>query len=170
MEKIVTTILILFLTACNGNGAVEQLKDEYPKVKEVADQLSESVQEKLGAPSELPFKPKNVVLTYAGDPPEDPKGDIVHTEFIYGDGVGVNLHITTHHNKNTTWSSDDKQFKTVKLKNGTKALIESDNKNTKQIRWKKDGLYYSIMLIKSDKIEKEYTIEDVVKTADSMEY
>jgi hypothetical protein len=61
-------------------------------------------------------------------------------------------------------------MKTVKLKDGTKALIESDAINVKQIRWKKDGTYYSVMLIKAPKIEKEYTIEDIVKTANSMEY
>jgi hypothetical protein len=74
----------------------------------------------------LPFEPKNVVLTYAGDMPGNPKRDIIHTEFNYGDGVGVNLHITTYHNKNTTWSTDDKEMKTVKLKDGNKALIEGD--------------------------------------------
>ncbi|OOE13144.1 hypothetical protein UN64_10175 [Fictibacillus arsenicus] len=61
-------------------------------------------------------------------------------------------------------------MKTVELKDGTKALIDGDGENVKQIRWKKDGIYYSIMLIKAPKIKKEYTIEDVVKTANSMEY
>ncbi|ANX11719.1 hypothetical protein ABE41_006835 [Fictibacillus arsenicus] len=61
-------------------------------------------------------------------------------------------------------------MKTVKLKDGTKALIDGNAENVKQIRWEKDGVYYSVMLIKAPKIEKEYTIEDVVKTANSMEY
>jgi hypothetical protein len=170
MKRILIILFILLLTACNDNSAVEQLKENYPEIKEVAEQFPESVQEKLAAPTELPFEPKNVALTYAGDMPGIPKRDIIHTEFIYGDGVGVNLHVTTYHNKNSTWSSDEKTMKTVKLKDGTKVLIESDAINVKQIRWKKDGVYYSVMLIKAPKIEKEYTIDDVVKTANSMEY
>jgi hypothetical protein len=170
MKKILVTLFILLLTACNGNGTVEQLKEKYPEIKEVAEQLPKSVQEKLAAPTALPFEPKNVVLTYAGDIPGNPKRDIIHTEFIYGDGVGVNLHITTFHHKNSTWSTDDNELKTVKLKDGTKALIEGDAEYVKQIRWKRDGIYYSIMLIKSPKIDKEYTIDDVVETANSMEY
>lgn len=67
-------------------------------------------------------------------------------------------------------TTDGKQNKRIKLKDCTKAIIEGNAENVKQIRWEKDGVYYSIMLIKSPKIEKEYTIEDVVKTADSMEY
>jgi translation elongation factor P/translation initiation factor 5A len=61
-------------------------------------------------------------------------------------------------------------MKTVELKDGTEALIDGDAINVKQIRWKKDGTYYSIMLIKAPKIEKEFTIDDVVRTANSMEY
>lgn len=170
MRRFLIILFIFLLSACNDNAAVEELKENYPEIKEVAEQFPESVQEKLAAPTVLPFEPKNVALTYAGDQPGDPKRDILHTEFIYGDGVGVNLHVTTYHNKNSTWSSEEKAMKTVKLKDGTKALIESDAINVKQIRWKKDGTYYSIMLIKAPKIEKEYTIEDVVKTANSMEY
>lgn len=169
MKRILIILFIFLLTACNDNAAVEELKEDYPEIKEVAEQFPESVQEKLAAPNVLPFEPKNVALTYAGDMPGNPTRDILHTEFIYGDGVGVNLHVTTYHNKNTTWSSDE-AMKTVKLKDGTKALIDGDAINVKQIRWKKDGLYYSVMLIKAPKIEKEYTIEDIVKTANSMEY
>lgn len=118
-EKNPSILFIFLLTACNGNDAVDQLKENHPEIKEVAEKFPESVQEKLAAPTVLPFEPKNVVLTYAGDMPGNPKRDIIHTKFIYGDGVGVNLHITTYHNKNTTWSTDDKEMKTVKLKDGT---------------------------------------------------
>jgi hypothetical protein len=170
MKRILIVLFILLLSACNDNAEVEELKENYPEIKEVAEKFPESVQEKLAAPTVLPFESENVALTYAGDMPGNPTRDILHTEFIYGDGVGVNLHVTTYHNKNTTWSSDEKTMKTVKLKDGTKALIESDAINVKQIRWKKDGTYYSVMLIKAPKIEKEYTIEDIVKTANSMEY
>lgn len=163
-------LFIFGLNAFTDKGVVEQLKDEYPEVKEVAELLPRSVQQKLAAPTNLPFKSKNVALTYAGDMPVKPKSDIIHTEFIYGNGEGVTLHVTTYHHKNTTWSVDEKQTRIFKLKDGTKALIEGDAENVKQIRWKKDGIYYSIMLIKSPEVEKEYTIEDVVKTANSMEY
>ncbi|WP_245802000.1 hypothetical protein [Fictibacillus arsenicus] len=170
MKRMLIILLILLLSACNDNPPVEELKEKYPKIKEVAEQFPQSVQEKLAAPTVFPFEPKNVSLTYAGDMPGDPTRDILHTEFIYGDGVGVNLHVTTYHNKNSTWATDEKAMKTVELKDGTKALIDGDGENVKQIRWKKDGIYYSIMLIKAPKIKKEYTIEDVVKTANSMEY
>jgi hypothetical protein len=170
MKRFLIILFIFLLSACNDNAAVEELKENYPEIKEVAEQFPESVQEKLAVPTVLPFEPKNVALTYAGDMPGNPKRDILHTEFVYGDGVGVNLHVTTYHNKNTTWASDEETMKTVELKDGTEALIEGDAINVKQIRWKKDGTYYSIMLIKAPKIEKEFTIDDVVKTANSMEY
>ncbi|MFJ5621843.1 hypothetical protein ACIQD3_03730 [Peribacillus loiseleuriae] len=170
MKKVIALLFILLLTGCNSNSAVEKLKEEYPKtVKEVAEKLPGKIQEELAASTELPFAVDNVVLRFTANPPEDPKGDIFDTEFMYG-GEGVNLHITTYHYKNTTFSSEDKKFKTVKLKNNIKALIEGDDENTKEIRWKKEGLYYSIMIIKSPKNEKKYTIEDIVKIADSMEY
>ncbi|CAI8953622.1 MULTISPECIES: hypothetical protein [Bacillus] len=47
-------------------------------------------------------------------------------------------------------------------------IIDKDSKNTKIIRWKKDGLYRGISLIKSPDVTKDYTIKDLVKTADSI--
>ncbi|GGB62257.1 hypothetical protein [Fictibacillus barbaricus] len=163
-------VLFIFgLNTFNNKGVVERLKGEYPEIKEVAESLPIAVQQKLAAPTELPFKPINVALTYAGDMPGKPMRDIIHTEFTYGDGEGVNLRVITFHNKKAIWS-DEKQTNWINLKDGTKAFIEGDAENVQQIRWKKDGIYYSIMLIKSPEIEKEYSIEDVVKTANSMEY
>jgi hypothetical protein len=116
MKKLFSALTILLLSACNANDAVDQLKEDYPEIKEVAEQFPKSVQDKIAAPTELPFEPKNAALTYAGDMPGNPKRDILHTEFIYGDGEGVNLHVTTFHNKNSTWSTDGKQIKSIKLK------------------------------------------------------
>ncbi|MBY6036655.1 hypothetical protein KUV80_08320 [Fictibacillus nanhaiensis] len=167
MKKIIAAAFLVFLTACSGNGVVEQLKEDYPEVKKVAEQLPETVQERLAAPEELPFEPKNVELMYAGDLPGDPKGDIVHTEFVYGDGEATVLHVTTFQNKNSSFSGDG-AFKTTKLKDGTEVVIETDTPNAKSIRWKKDDLYYGISVVTDS--EKEITIKDLVKAANSMEY
>ncbi|QKE75786.1 hypothetical protein HPK19_08220 [Arthrobacter citreus] len=56
----------------------------------------------------------------------------------------------------------------TKLKDGTKVLIDDDDDNTKTIRWKKDGLYHSISLLFSEETGKQFTIRDLVKTADSI--
>lgn len=166
MKKIIVVTLLILLTACseNGNATVEQLKEDHPHVKKVAEELPESVQEKLAAPKKLPFKPKNVELIYAGDPPGDPNGDIQHTEFIYGKGEGTLFQVTMFHNKKSNFHDEGKP-KTTKLKDGTKVTIEVDTKNTKGIRWKKDDLYYAMMLMGS-----EFVIDDLLEAAESMEY
>ncbi len=164
MKKILSFLLLVMLAACSENEAVEQLKKDYPDVKYMAEQLPESVQEKLAAPEILPFKPKHVQLRYAGEPPADPKGDIEHTEFVYGNGKGAVLHVTTFHNKKTNFH-DEGNVKTTKLDDGTEVVIESDTPDVKSIRWKKDDLYYGMMLMGS-----QFKMEDLLEAANSMEY
>ncbi|WP_062233492.1 hypothetical protein [Fictibacillus sp. FJAT-27399] len=169
---ITSLFFLLILTACNEEtSAVEKLKEEYPRdIKKVAEAFPKDVQKELEAPTKFPFKSKNADLTFASEPAGDPKGKIIMTEFIFGNGVDSVLHASTYHNKNTSFDSDGKKPKTVKLKDGTKATIVNNSKTSKVIRWKKDGLYHSIMLIKSPKSKKKYSIKDIVKTADSMHH
>lgn len=108
MKKLMGLLLLVMLTACSENEAVEQLKKDYPDVKVMVEELPESVQERLAAPELLPFKPKLVQLRYAGDPPGDPKGAITHTEFVYGNGKGAVLNVTTFHNKKRTFIMKEK--------------------------------------------------------------
>ncbi|GIN85912.1 hypothetical protein J6TS2_22980 [Heyndrickxia sporothermodurans] len=170
MKKIVIVFFLLFLTAFSSKGAIEELKEDYPEeVKKVAESLPVKIQNELAAPKKLPFDIEGVKFSYAGNPPGDPKGEIIHTEFMYAGEEG-NLHITTHHAKNISFTPDDKHLKTVDLKDGTKAFIEGESESSKSIRWKKNGRYYSIMLIQDPKIEQKYTIKDLVEIADSMEY
>ncbi|MFE1245191.1 hypothetical protein ACFW35_13750 [Fictibacillus sp. NPDC058756] len=167
MKKMIMASLLFLLTACsseNGNATVEQLKEDHPHVKEVAEELPESVQENLAAPKKLPFKPKNVELIYAGDPPGDPKGEIHHTEFLYGKGDGTLLQVTMFHNKKSTFHNEGKP-KTTKLKDGTKVTIDVDTPKAKEIRWKRNERYYALMMMGS-----EITIDDLLETANSMEY
>lgn len=170
MKKFFVFFCLLLLTACSGTGAIEKLKEDFPDtVKEVAESLPEKIQKELAVPTKLPFDVNGVKLSYAGNPSGDPQGEIIHTEFMYAGDDG-NLHVTTYHHKNTSFSTDDKQLKTITLKDGTKAYIESDSASDKSIRWKKDGLYHSILLINKPKVNMKYTIEDLVKIANSMEY
>lgn len=166
MKKIIIGALLVLLTACseNGNATVEQLKEDYPQVKEAVEELPEKVQENLAAPKKLPFKPKSVELKYAGDPPGDPKGEILHTEFAFGKGDGTLLQVTTFHNKKSTFH-DEGKLKKSELKDGTKVIIEVDTSNAKGIRWEKDDLYYGLMMMGA-----EITIDDLLKAAESMEY
>ncbi|MFG6494787.1 hypothetical protein P8610_05475 [Fictibacillus sp. UD] len=164
MKRIFGFLLLIMLTACSENETVEQLKKDYPDVKMMVEELPESVQERLAAPEILPFKPKHVQLRYAGEPPGDPKGDITHTEFVYGNGKGAVLNVTTFHNKNTNFH-DEGKGKTTKLDDGTEVVIESDTSDVKSIRWKKDDYHYGMMLMGS-----EFKMEDLLEVADSMEY
>jgi hypothetical protein len=166
MKKIIIVSLLILLTACseNGNATVEQLKEDHPHVKKVVEELPESVQENLAAPKKLPFKPKNVELIYAGDPPGNPNGNILHTEFIYGKGDGTLFQVTMFHNKKSNFHEKGKP-KNTKLKDGTKVIIEVETSNAKGIRWEKDDLYYAMMLRGS-----EFTIDDLLEAAESMEY
>jgi hypothetical protein len=166
MKKTFMAVLLFLLTACseNGNAAVEQLKEDYQHVKKVAEELPESVQENLAAPKKLPFKPKNVELIFAGDPPGDPKGEIHHTGFLYGKGGGTILQVTMFHNKKSTFHNESRP-KTAELKDGTKVTIEVDTPKAKEIRWKRNDRYYALMMMGSN-----VKIVDLLKTANSMEY
>ncbi|KZE69102.1 hypothetical protein AWM68_02220 [Fictibacillus phosphorivorans] len=164
MKKILGFILLVMLTACSDNAAVEQLKKDYPDVKKMVVELPDTVQERLAAPESVPFEPKQVQLKYAGEPPGDPKGDIIHTEFVYGNGKGAVLNVTTFHNEKTNFH-DEGKLKTTKLEDGTKVVIETNSSDVKAIRWKKDDLYYGMMLMGS-----QFKMEDLLKAANSMEY
>jgi hypothetical protein len=39
-EKNPSILFIFLLTACNGNDAVDQLKENHPEIKEVAEKIS----------------------------------------------------------------------------------------------------------------------------------
>ncbi len=118
----------------------------------------------MAAPEKLPFQPKDVQLTYAAEPAGDPKGDILHTEFIYGNEKGSVLHVTTFQNKKATFN-DEGEKKTTKLKDGTEVVIEAESSEVIAIRWRKDDVYYGMMLMGS-----EFKMEDLLKSANSMDY
>lgn len=166
MKKIIVVFLFLLLTACtNGNSALNKLKEDYPTVKKEVEKLPKDIQNELVVPGKLPIKVKHVSMDVQKNTGND---TIIQTSFKYSDGKSVILYVETYHNKDTEFSGDDLQVKTTKLKDGTKAIIDADSESTKTIRWKKDGLYRSISLIKSPEVNKKYTLKDLVKTADSM--
>ncbi|MBH0161525.1 MULTISPECIES: hypothetical protein [Fictibacillus] len=164
MKKILGFLLLIMLAACSEKGAVEKLKMNYPSVKKEIEQMSTEVQNKMAAPEKLPFQPKDVQLTYAAEPAGDPKGDILHTEFIYGNEKGSVLHVTTFQNKKATFN-DEGEKKTTKLKDGTEVVIEAESSEVIAIRWRKDDVYYGMMLMGS-----EFKMEDLLKSANSMDY
>ncbi|WP_354019429.1 hypothetical protein [Fictibacillus halophilus] len=157
-------IIFIILAACSDQGAVEKLKKNYPNVNKEMEQLPTEVQKKMVAPNKLPFQPKDVQLTYAADPSGDPKGDILHTEFAYGNEKGSVLRVTTFQKKNVNFN-DEGEKKTTKLKDGTEVVIESNSSNVKSIRWNKDDVYYGMMLMGS-----QFEMEDLLKSANSMDY
>ena len=168
MKKIIFLFSILLLTACShGNGAVESLKKEYPKtIKQVVNQLPKDVQIELVVPEKIPFRAKDVTM----DVLKNQKNEAINaTSFNYSnEEVEVTMFVITYHNKKPSFPDEQQQLKTTKLKDGTKVLIVADDDNTKTIRWKKDGLYHSISLLFSEETGKQYTIRDLVKTANSM--
>ncbi|MFB7140652.1 hypothetical protein ACFCYN_13445 [Gottfriedia sp. NPDC056225] len=168
MKKIILLFSILFITACShGNNAVESLKKEYPKtVKNVVDQLPKDVQEELVVPERLPFRAKDVTMDVLNN---KSNGAINATSFNYSnEEEEITMFVITYHNKKYTFPKNQQPLKITKLKDGTKVLIVDDDDNTKTIRWKKDGLYHSISLLFSEETGKQFTIRDLVKTADSM--
>lgn len=166
MKKIIVAISILLLTACTNGNALDKLKKDYPKtVKKEVEELPKDVQNEIVVPKRLPFKVKYVSL----DVQKNIGNDTINlTSIKYSDGKGVILEVTTFHKKNIEFSSDEQQLKITKLKDGTKVIIERDEASPKIIRWKKDGHYHEIMLVKSPDVDKNYTIKDLVKTADSI--
>ena len=168
MKKIILLFSILLLTACShGNGAVESLKKEYPKtIKQVVDQLPKDVQKELVVPEKIPFRAKDVTMDVQKN---QKNGAINATPFNYSnEEVEVTMFVITYHNKKASFPDEQQPLKTTKLKDGTKVLIVADDDNTKTIRWKKDGLYHSISLLFSEETGKQYTIRDLIKTANSM--
>ncbi|MEH7402835.1 hypothetical protein V7148_17800 [Gottfriedia acidiceleris] len=168
MKKIILLFSILLLTACShGNGAVESLKKEYPKtIKQVVDQLPKDVQKELVVPEKIPFRAKDVTMDVQKN---QKNGAINATSFNYSnEEVEVTMFVITYHNKKVSFPDEQQPLKTTKLKDGTKVLIVADDDNTKTIRWKKDGLYHSISLLFSEETGKQYTIRDLIKTANSM--
>ncbi len=164
MKKIVALLLLILLVACSEKGAVEQLKMDFPDVKDEIELLPTDVQNKMAAPNKLPFQPKDVQFTFAGEPTGDPKGDILHTEFVYGNEKGAVLRVTTFQNKNANFN-DEGERKTSSLKDGTEVIIERDSSDVKAIRWRKDDVYYGMMLMGS-----QFQMEDLLKSANSMDY
>ncbi|MGA4721174.1 hypothetical protein [Fictibacillus nanhaiensis] len=164
MKKIISLLLLIILAACSDQGAVHKLKENYPNVKKEMERLPKEVQQKIAAPEKLPFQPKDVQLTYAAEPAGDPKGDILHTEIIYGNEKGSVLHVTTFQNKNANFN-DEGEKKTTKLKDGTEVVIEVESSDVKSIRWSKDDVYYGMMLMGS-----QFKMEDLLKSANSMDY
>ncbi|MEH7613903.1 hypothetical protein [Gottfriedia acidiceleris] len=168
MKKIILLFSILLLTACShGNGAVESLKKEYPKtIKQVVDQLPKDVQKELVVPEKIPFRAKDVTMDVQKN---QKNGAINATSFNYSnEEVEVTMFVITYHNKKVSFPDEQQPLTTTKLKDGTKVLIVADDDNTKTIRWKKDGLYHSISLLFSEETGKQYTIRDLIKTANSM--
>ncbi|PET46846.1 hypothetical protein CN514_20355 [Bacillus sp. AFS001701] len=167
MKKIILVISILLLTACtNGNSELDKLKENYPKtVKKEAELLPKGIQYEIVVPKRLPFNVKNVSIDVQKNIGND---TINRTSINYRDGKGVILEVTTYHQKNIEFSGEGQQL-TTKLKDGTKVIIVKDDKESpKIIRWKKDGLYHEIMLVKLSDIDKNYTIKDLVETANSI--
>ncbi len=156
------------LTACShGNGAVDALKKEYPKtIKQVVDQLPKDVQKELVVPERIPFRAKDVSMDVQKN---QGNGTINATSFNYSnEEKEVEMYVITYHNKKPSFPDEEQQLKTTKLKDGTKVLIVADDDNTKTIRWKKNGLFHSISILFSEETGKQYTIRDLVKTANSM--
>ncbi|WP_137790124.1 hypothetical protein [Bacillus sp. E(2018)] len=164
MKKILSLLLLIILAACSDQGAVDKLNENYPNVKKEMERLPKEVQQKMAAPEKLPFQSKDVQLTYAVDPAGDPKGDILHTEFTYGNEKGSVLRVTTFQNKNANFN-DEGEKKTTKLKDGTEVIIERESSDVKSIRWSKDDIYYGMMLMGS-----EFKMDDLLKSANSMDY
>ena len=167
MKKIIVIVIsLILLTACtNGNSALNKLKEDYPTVKKEVEKLPKDIQNELVVPKRLPFNVKNVSMDVQKNIGND---TINRTSIKYADGKGVILEVTTYHQKNIKFSGEGQQL-TTKLKDGTKVRIVKDEKESpKIIRWKKDGLYHEIMLVKLPDVEKNYTVTDLVKTANSM--
>ncbi|NDI33795.1 hypothetical protein [Chengkuizengella sediminis] len=165
MKKMFIFSLIFLLTACNGTDALEKLKDEYPEtVKKVIEELPKDIQDEIAVPTEFPFEVKNIFVYPQKDTLTE-NSPIFSTEVIFV-GDEVNLHVYSDHLAVEDSPSDKEQI--INLKDGTLAYIGDISETYKTIHWNKNGQKITMLFV--FKQEKKFSMEDLIKIANSMEY
>ncbi|MRH41499.1 hypothetical protein GH741_02280 [Aquibacillus halophilus] len=145
---------------------IEEKTADYPeKVKAKIADLPEDVQNRLIVPTEFPDEPKSFTFRVDLVDPMQEESRILSTEFAYGGAeVGWGLFVTTWHTEVIRDNVDPTE--TVTLDNGKEAIIFG-NDSSKSIEWKgEEGMYHNIMLMQ---LESQFTVDDLVKIANSME-
>ncbi|WP_337017950.1 hypothetical protein [Oceanobacillus massiliensis] len=172
VPRLITIVLIMgfasvmYLLFISQNQDLEQTTADYPtEVREKIAELPEEIQEKINVPTEFPTEPENVQFSYNTEPYNDPKGKITDATFTYfGDEEAAwqaHLRIVLSNVTVVNEKIDD----TLVLDNGSTAKI-SDSEDFKEISWYDDkNIYYN--LIFAD-IEKKYSVDDVLKIANSI--
>lgn len=170
MKKLLVLILsISFFTACSNQADSSQaVLADYPEsVQEDMEELPEAFKDSLTVPSELPDSYKPIQFDYIRQPMDDPNGEITNTSFVYAaDDTSYPLILFTMYGE--VMHQNETVRETITLENGIEAKIIGDY----SIRWESEkGQTHDLSLIvPPDGTEPALTIDDLIETANSMEY
>lgn len=173
MKKFILLLLsVTLLSACSNDAtASDEVISSYPEtVRDEIATLPEKIQKNIAIPAKLPTESYKVQFFYDSNPLNDPNGNIVDTTFIYGGGDPPwNLQLTTWHGDST--SSNNNSTEKVTLDNGIEAEITgTDDDNVKEIKWENEnGKTHSLTLLELPDTEPQYTVDDLIGVANSME-
>ncbi|PLT29270.1 hypothetical protein [Peribacillus deserti] len=149
----------------NGDLTIEGLAEKHPEFNNELKKLPENRLELLKVPAKVPFKVKNVSITYSNVVPNGPV-DISFYSYTRGELLSVG-----------SWGakvpiSDTEHLEKVKLKDGTtaywkktdqiddgKALFWTDNENETS---------YQLLLMMPATTKNTYTKEDLIEIANSL--
>ncbi|WP_430787052.1 hypothetical protein VBD025_15435 [Virgibacillus flavescens] len=163
----VAALLFTVFNNQNSSPTIEQLTAEYPEeVKEKIAELPESIQEKLVVPTDLPSDSYNVQFSYESVPINDPNGEIIFSTFLYiGENPSYHLMLTSWYQNAS--SSSGKSYEQITLDNGVKADIVSDT----ELKWRdKEGDLHELTLLEPPDVkESQFTVEDLIEVANSVE-
>ncbi|SEM76804.1 hypothetical protein SAMN05192533_105243 [Mesobacillus persicus] len=163
---LLVVMIIGLLTACSNEvNQSQEVIANYPEaITERIEELPEAIRKNLVVPSKLPESFHVIDFGYTSDPPNDPNGKIILTNFIYS-GDHAQLLLNTMYGDSVSYTNE-KNSETVTLDNGIVAKVGDFS-----LRWgNEDGSYHELaLLFPPDVTETEMTIDDLIEIANSMD-
>lgn len=162
---LLVVMIIGLLTACSNDlNPSQEVIANYPEtIKKSIEELPAEFRENLVVPSKLPESYRVIGFGYTSEPPNDPNGKIILTNFIYS-GDHAQLLLNTMYGNGSY--ANEKSSETVTLDNGIVAKVGDFS-----LRWEnKDGNHHELALIfPPDVTETEMTMDDLIEIANSMD-
>lgn len=169
MKKILLILALIFIgltSACSSDTyrSLDGISDYPDDIKKDIEKLSDDFAKNIAVPTKLPKSYKAVDFTYASEPFNDPKGNILSTALKFSDGDAVLMLKTMY--GNVTFDNENRE-KTITLENGTKAKAKNSS-----LLWKREHNNYhklSFLAPPEGEAKNKLTIEGLTKIANSMQ-